>query len=82
MAVACALSCPLARNALEAVVPHHPGVDALVMIIGGAVLQSGAGMYLLFFKKCILLFYLQAHICILKVLKKQCYACHTLQVFL
>lgn len=48
MAVACVLSCPPVRNALEAVVPHHPGVDALGMIIGGAVLQSGAGMYLLF----------------------------------
>lgn len=45
MAVECVLSCPLVRNAPEAVVPHHPGVDALGMIIGGAVLQSGAGMY-------------------------------------
>lgn len=49
MAVECVLSCPPARNALEAVVPLHLGVDALGMIIDGAVLQSGEGMYLLFF---------------------------------
>lgn len=49
MVVECVLNCPLARNALEAVGPHRPGVDALGMIIGGAVLQSDAGMHFLFF---------------------------------
>lgn len=48
MVVECVLNCPLARNALEAVVPHRPGVDALGMITGGAVLQSDAGMYFCF----------------------------------
>lgn len=51
VAVECVWSCPLARNALEAVVPHRPGVDALGMITGGAVLQSDAGMRFCFFRK-------------------------------
>lgn len=51
MVVECVLNCPLARNALEAVVPHRPGVDALGMIIGGAVLQSDAGLYFWFFRR-------------------------------
>lgn len=51
MVVECVLNCPLARNALEAAVPHRHGVDALGMIIGGAVLQSDAGMYFWFFRR-------------------------------
>lgn len=49
--VECVLNCPLARNALEAAAPHRPGVGALEMIIGGAVLQSDAGMYFWFFRR-------------------------------
>lgn len=56
MAVEYVLSCPPARNAPEAVVRHHLGVDALGMIIGGAVLQSDAGMYLPFFRKALYCF--------------------------
>lgn len=50
MVVECALSCPPVRNAREAVVLHHPGVDALGMTIGGALLQAGAGMHFWLFR--------------------------------
>lgn len=47
VAVACVLSYPLEKSALGAVALLHPGIDALVKILGDVVLQSDAGMYFL-----------------------------------
>lgn len=47
-AVESALSYQLGKSAQGVVVLLHPGVDALVKILGDVVLQSDAGMRFLF----------------------------------
>lgn len=81
MVVECVLSCPPERNAREAVVLHHPGVDALGMTIGGAPLQAGAGMYFWLFRDVFHCFIYRLTYAFLRYRKNECYACHTLQVF-